>query len=419
MIKENTEPKDDQILSSPTAAAAVTAAAAAAAITSTTGSTHVPMTSPTSTINHTVQQHANNNYKWKQISLQGLDLSAQSSNVVLPSKISTPPLNSGVQRVSRHRLTMTTNRVQHVLICLKSIRRTATVLQPNAILVSSTGNDPRRTLPCTDMTLPVHTNQNNTFFRRRTQQHVPLSNVNGQSSDKSISSSSSSSCTKSSMFDDPSNKTMPNTFSLLRQHSSPTTTHNHKSDKSAYDNLPNATLPIENTLSSSTNLERKSSFPLNRKSTRHATNDSLVSDAYDNYPDRNGYDNYPIRKTNTATSMMMTTSQNDADGTRTLLETDLCDNAAMLFIDLDRQTSSTMNVARNEFNTKRSQSINLKTPFTLKSTLTTGTMGNDENKRSGSAHHRTTKASSINKESLCNLNAASCSPLNEHVSEIM
>ena len=47
---------------------------------------------------------------------------------------------------------------------------------------------------------------------------------------------------------------------------------------------------------------------------------------------------------------------------------------------------------------------------------------NDENKRSGSAHNRTNKSSSSSstttattKDPLCNLNAASCSPLNEHV----
>ena len=48
-------------------------------------------------------------------------------------------------------------------------------------------------------------------------------------------------------------------------------------------------------------------YPLNKKTNRHLTNDSLTSDAYDNFPDKNGYDNYPIiRKT--------TTSQNDSEG---------------------------------------------------------------------------------------------------------
>jgi hypothetical protein len=78
----------------------------------------------------------------------------------------------------------------------------------------------------------------------------------------------------------------------------------------------------------------------------------------------------------------------------------------LIFIDLDRSSTP-----RNEFNTKRSQSINLKTPFTLKSSTT------DENKRSGSAHHRTNKSltTTTPKDQLCNLNAASCSPLNQHV----
>ena len=73
-----------------------------------------------------------------------------------------------------------------------------------------------------------------------------------------------------------------------------------------------------------------------------------------------------------------------------------------------------MGTPRNEFNTKRSQSINLKAPFTFKSTPAGGTT--DENKRSGSTHHRTNKSSTMSKDPLCNLNAASCSPLNEHVS---
>ncbi|CAF4278994.1 unnamed protein product, partial [Rotaria magnacalcarata] len=55
-------------------------------------------------------------------------------------------------------------------------------------------------------------------------------------------------------------------------------------------------------------------------------------------------DNYPIIRKTTAPSTM-TTSQNDAD---------------------ERQlSSSTLGTPRNEFNTKRSQSINLKTPLTL------------------------------------------------------
>jgi hypothetical protein len=78
MIKENTEPKDEQITSSTTL-----------------------ITSPASTINHTVQQRANNNNnnKWKQISLQGLDISPQQNKLTSPTKVSTPPLNSATQRV--------------------------------------------------------------------------------------------------------------------------------------------------------------------------------------------------------------------------------------------------------------------------------------------------------------------------------
>jgi hypothetical protein len=71
MIKENTEPRDEQITT---------------------------ITSPASTINHTVQQRTNN-HKWKQISLQGLDTSPQQNKVISPTKISTPPLNSATQRV--------------------------------------------------------------------------------------------------------------------------------------------------------------------------------------------------------------------------------------------------------------------------------------------------------------------------------
>jgi len=76
MIKENTEPKDEQMIST-------------------------TVTSPASMINQTVQQRANNNNnnKWKQISLQGLDVSPQQNKIISPSKISTPPLNSATQRV--------------------------------------------------------------------------------------------------------------------------------------------------------------------------------------------------------------------------------------------------------------------------------------------------------------------------------
>ena len=163
-------------------------------------------------------------------------------------------------------------------------------------MLTSTTNDPRRTIACNDITLPSNPNQNNSFFRRRTQQQPASAAFNGQS-EKS-----------SSNHDEHASKSTSNMFSLLRHHSSPTHPH-QKIEKSAYDNLTNATLPADSTLTSSTHLERKSSFPSNRKSNRHPTNDSLVSDAYDNYPDKNGYDNYPIRKPS-----MMTTSQNDVDG---------------------------------------------------------------------------------------------------------
>ena len=199
---------------------------------------------------------------------------------------------------------------------MKSIRRTATVLQPTSGMLTSTTsatNDSRRTLACNDITLTSDSNQNNSFFRRRTQQ-PPLqsatSTFNGQL-DKSASTTSS---TKSSILDENSSKIPRDTFSLLRHHSSPNDP-KQKIEKSAYDNLTNATLPIDPISAPSKNLERKSSFPLNRKTSRHLTNDSLASDAYDNISDKNGYDNYPIRKTTTTTSMM-TTSQNDVDGTR-------------------------------------------------------------------------------------------------------
>jgi hypothetical protein len=64
---------------------------------------------------------------------------------------------------------------------------------------------------------------------------------------------------------------------------------------------------------SSKNLERKSSYPLNKKTNRHVTNDSLISDAYDNYPEKNGYDNYPLIRKPT---------QNESEG-RFLLYFDL------------------------------------------------------------------------------------------------
>jgi hypothetical protein len=261
------------------------------------------------------------------------------------------------------------------------------------MITSSVSNDPRRTIACNDITLPVNSNPTNSFFRRRTQQKT----FNGQL-DKSSSTSSS---TKSSLIDENSNKIPSTTFSLLRQHSSPINP-NNKNEKSTYDNLTN---PIENI-----NFERKSSYPLNKKSNRHLTNDSVTSDAYDNYPDKNGYDNYPIIR---KTSSIMTTSQNETEGILSFQIIETKNNCPFI---LDRQSSSTSGTPRSEFNTKRSQSINLKTPFTLKSTPVSGTT--DENKRSGSAHHRTNKSSMTTKDALCNLNAASCSPLNDHVSLI-
>lgn len=276
------------------------------------------------------------------------------------------------------------------------------------MITSSISNDPRRTVVCNDITLPANTNQTNSFFRRRTQQQQQT--FNGQL-DKSSSTSSS---TKSSLLDENSSKTSSTTFSLLRQHSSPTKP-SHKIEKSAYDNLTNATINNDNSIGTSSHFERKSSYPLNKKANRHLTNDSLTSDAYDNFPDKNGYDNYPIIR-KTTTSSAMTTSQNDAEGKFSLVLIIRLKQNVIIY--LERQlSSSTLGTPRSEFNTKRSQSINLKAPLTIKSTPTGGVT--DENKRSGSAHHRTSKSTtttSINKDPLCNLNIASCLPLNEHVS---
>jgi hypothetical protein len=76
MIKVNTEPKDEQTIIIP----------------------------PTSTVNHTVEQliTTNNNTssiinnKWKQISLQGLDIIPNETKV----KLSTPTFHSTAQRVN-------------------------------------------------------------------------------------------------------------------------------------------------------------------------------------------------------------------------------------------------------------------------------------------------------------------------------
>ena len=269
------------------------------------------------------------------------------------------------------------------------------------MLTSSVPNDPRRTTACNDITLPTNSNQTNSFFRRRTQQQQQT--FNGQL----YKSSSTSSSTKSSLIDDNSSKLSSATFSLLRQLSSPT----NKSDKSTYDNLNSATISTDSSTISSTHLERKSSFPLNKKASRHLTNDSLTSDAYDNYPEKNGYDNYPIIR-KTATPSLMTSSQNDTEGR--MINISFWNVKLSRFFIERQSSSSTIGTPRSEFNTKRSQSINLKTPFTLKSTPSATT--NEENKRSGSAHHRTNKSSIItSKDPLCNLNATSCSPLNEHV----
>jgi hypothetical protein len=81
MIKTNTEPKNEQIITSTTL-----------------------ITSPALTITHTVQQRTNNNdnNKWKQISLQGLDIPPSQNKITSPSKMSTnPPLNSPVQRIKQ------------------------------------------------------------------------------------------------------------------------------------------------------------------------------------------------------------------------------------------------------------------------------------------------------------------------------
>lgn len=148
---------------------------------------------------------------------------------------------------------------------------------------SSITNEPRRTMACNDITLPINSSQSNSFLRRRTQQQT----FNGQL-DKSSSASSS---TKSPSINENSAKMPATTFSLLRQHSSPTNSHG-KVEKSTYDNLTHSTMQTE-----PMTLERKPSCPVNKKSLRHPTNDSLASDAYDNFPDKNGYDNYPmIRK---------------------------------------------------------------------------------------------------------------------------
>ncbi|CAF2491689.1 unnamed protein product [Rotaria sp. Silwood2] len=95
MIKENTEPKDEQ-------------------------TTIIPSTS---SINHTVQQLTtiNNtqsiiNNKWKQISLQGLDITPQETKL----KIFNPSFHSTTQQ---------------------SIQNKATVLHPNSMLSSLTTND--------------------------------------------------------------------------------------------------------------------------------------------------------------------------------------------------------------------------------------------------------------------------------------
>ncbi|CAF5013611.1 unnamed protein product, partial [Rotaria magnacalcarata] len=95
MIKENTEPRDEQTAIIPS----------------------------TSFVNHTVQQLTtiNNtqsliNPKWKQISLQGLDTIPQEAKL----KIATPPFHSSTQR---------------------SIHRTAAIIYPHTMLSSLTTND--------------------------------------------------------------------------------------------------------------------------------------------------------------------------------------------------------------------------------------------------------------------------------------
>lgn len=92
MIKENTEPKDEQLTTSTVTTTTPTNFTSTSAMST--------MTSPASMINQTVHQRASNNHKWKQISLQGLDLSPQQTQVTSPSKLSTTPLNSITQRVN-------------------------------------------------------------------------------------------------------------------------------------------------------------------------------------------------------------------------------------------------------------------------------------------------------------------------------
>jgi TRAP-type uncharacterized transport system substrate-binding protein len=112
--------------------------------------------------------------------------------------------------------------------------------------------------------------------------------------------SSSALSTKSSLVNENSTKISSKTFSLLRQHLSPTNPYT-KIEKSTYDNLTNATIHTDNTIISSTNFERESSYPIIKKTNRYPTNDSLTSGAYDNHSEKNVYDNYPLIRKSTTT----------------------------------------------------------------------------------------------------------------------
>ena len=109
MIKENTEPKDEQTM----------------------------ITSPISLINQMNQQltTANNmpwirRKKWKQVSLQALDMTAQENE----SNISTPSLNSTASQVRPTPSSLTL----HSSPCpSKTMRRTVTVLHSNTMLPTS------------------------------------------------------------------------------------------------------------------------------------------------------------------------------------------------------------------------------------------------------------------------------------------
>jgi hypothetical protein len=134
MIKENTEPKDEQIIITP----------------------------PMSTINHTIQQIPTTNNKpsivtnkWKQVSLQGLDITPQETKL----KISTPP-----QRVTFFSFNIN-KRIRISYILFKSIHQTAAVFHSNAIPSSLTTND---------LTLSINLNEKPTYDNLANPIHCPL-----------------------------------------------------------------------------------------------------------------------------------------------------------------------------------------------------------------------------------------------------